>query len=212
MFRFLAKVYTKIAYRWRHERESALNDLNGRLAERTGSEKRTLVKQLNKEADTMDARIKEVAAMEEKGFWLCDNGHEMDSATWPCGVCDNDGKWPDAVAGDVINVCTKHWNEASRIAQTTYTVRSDRAVDANQVAHKCLNCGAPGKLIKRSEMSGQEKYESDKERGEAEKIVASKREQARGETENAEGSEQTAKFFRDQAAKARSTADKIRSL
>jgi hypothetical protein len=162
-------VYSKIAYRWRHEREAALNDLNGRLADRTASEKRTLVERLNKEADTIDARIKEVAAMEEKGFWLCENDHEEPIST--------------AFAGIEL-----------------------------EISRDCSTCHKPMKLVRRDLMSGQEKYESDKERGEAEKIVASKREQAKGETENAEGSDQTAKFFRDQAAKARSTAEKIRSL
>ncbi len=33
--------------------------------------------------------------------------------------------------------------------------------------------GEPMKLVKRDQMSGQEKYESDKDRGEAEKSVAS---------------------------------------
>jgi hypothetical protein len=39
---------------------------------------RELVVKLKAEADELDARIKHVAEMEEKGFWLCENGHESE--------------------------------------------------------------------------------------------------------------------------------------
>lgn len=74
------------------------------------------------------------------------------------------------------------------------------------------NCGAPTKFIKRSEMSGQEKYESDKERKETQKMADSYRAQAQEEIKEAEGSEMTAKNFRGQAASFRLTADKLRRL
>lgn len=61
-------------------------------------------------------------------------------------------------------------------------------------------------------MTGQEKYESDKDRGEAEKVAQSQREQAKAEGENAANSEKTAKYFRDLATNNRTIADKIRRL
>jgi hypothetical protein len=61
-------------------------------------------------------------------------------------------------------------------------------------------------------LAGQEKYEADREKNEAKKIVASKRQLAEEEAKNAEGGEETAKHFRAQASNARTVADKIRSL
>jgi hypothetical protein len=72
-------------------------------------------------------------------------------------------------------------------------------------------------------MTGQEKYESDKERKEAEKISADKRAAAKTESasrraaakeeeDKAEGGEQTAKVFRANAENARTVANKIRAL
>jgi hypothetical protein len=46
---------------------------------------------------------------------------------------------------------------------------------ADGESRKCIECNAPAKFIKRSEMSGQEKYESDKERKDAEQMAADKR-------------------------------------
>jgi hypothetical protein len=43
-------------------------------------------------------------------------------------------------------------------------------------SRQCIECGKPAGYIKRDQMSGQEKYESDKERKEAEDIAKSKRE------------------------------------
>ena len=76
MFRFIAKVAAKIAYRWRQEKEAETNLLHAGLASGLDQEKRELIARVTKEADDMDARIKEAADMEEKGFWECENGHE----------------------------------------------------------------------------------------------------------------------------------------
>lgn len=76
----------------------------------------------------------------------------------------------------------------------------------------CLQCRATAKLVSLATMTGQEKYESDKERTEAQTISATKRAQAKAEEENVKGSEQTAKFFKDQAANNRSISQKIRTL
>ncbi len=79
-------------------------------------------------------------------------------------------------------------------------------------ANTCVRCGASAKFIKRDLMTGQEKYESDKERKEAEQIAASKRAQAKAEAENVAGSEQTAKYFTDQAKNNRTIAEKVKAL
>ncbi|SPF45113.1 hypothetical protein SBA4_3300006 [Candidatus Sulfopaludibacter sp. SbA4] len=39
-----------------------------------------LIAKLTTKADAFDARIKQVAGMEEKGFWLCEDGHEDEDA------------------------------------------------------------------------------------------------------------------------------------
>jgi hypothetical protein len=166
MFRFIAKVAAKIIFRWKQELEGGTNEIAAALATRNAQEKRELVARVTKEADDMEARIKEAADMEEKGFWECENGHET------AGI-------PNVDAGVSV------WN---------------------------CECGSPAKFIKRDQMSGQEKYESDKDRGEAEKLAQSKRDQAKAEEENAANSEKTAKYFRDLAANNRKVADKIRNL
>src|SRR5580704_17876948 len=77
MFRFIAKRWARAAYVFRQETEAATNDLNAGLSLRLATEKRAVIEKLNKEADEMDARIKEVGEMEEKGYWLCEDGHEF---------------------------------------------------------------------------------------------------------------------------------------
>lgn len=74
------------------------------------------------------------------------------------------------------------------------------------------DCGEPMKLIKRDRMNGQEKYESDRERKDAEDLSKAKREQAKAEEENAAQSEKAAKYFQALATNTRNTAEKIRKL
>ena len=62
------------------------------------------------------------------------------------------------------------------------------------------------------EISPKEKYENDRERNEAEKIVASKRQFAKQQEEEAKGSDDTVKMFRKQAAKSREVAERLRRL
>jgi len=68
------------------------------------------------------------------------------------------------------------------------------------------------KFIKRDQMTGQEKYESDKERGEAEDVAKQKRDQAKAEEEAAAQSEKTAAYFRGLAENNRRVAEKVRRL
>jgi hypothetical protein len=61
-------------------------------------------------------------------------------------------------------------------------------------------------------LQGQEKYEADREKREAEKIVESKRQQAKQEAVDVEEGEKTAKHFISEAANSRLVADKIRAI
>lgn len=81
-----------------------------------------------------------------------------------------------------------------------------------EISRSCSTCKEPMKIVRRDLMTGQEKYESDKERKEAEQIAASKRAQAKAEEENVAGSEQTAKYFTDQAKNNRTIAKKVKAL
>ncbi len=184
MIRAIARFWAKLSYRWEQETSAARGELNAQLARRASAEKRDLVDQLNKEADDIEARIKQVAEIEEKGFWMCENGHEI---TTDCGCASPDGPKFAHIADCIFN-------------------------DFNSELCPRKGCGKPMKLVKRSEMSGQEKYESDKERKEAEKVMADKRAQGNAEQQNADDGEKTAKYFQGQADTARALADKIRSL
>jgi len=61
-------------------------------------------------------------------------------------------------------------------------------------------------------LTGQEKYEADKEKKAAQDIAESKRRTATEEQKLIEGGEATAKHFRQQAANGRATAEKLRKL
>jgi hypothetical protein len=82
----------------------------------------------------------------------------------------------------------------------------------DEESRKCIECNAPAKFVKRSEMTPKEQYESGKERGEAEKVAESKRQAAKAESENIAGGEQTGNHLRGLAENGRSVADKIRAL
>lgn len=165
MLSFIARHWARTRYAFNQLTEAATNDLNAGLALRTADEKRKLAGQLTEQADQMDARIKEVAEMEEKGFYSCENGHE-------------------GSIGDLKG--------------------SDQWV--------CSVCYAPAKYIKRDQMIEQEKYESDRERKDAEDLAKAKRDQAKAEEEGAGESEKAAKYFKGLAQSNRSLADKIRKL
>lgn len=172
MFRFIAKIFAKLQYRFRQEVEAESNELHALLAFRTAEDRRASASQFNVEADAMAARIKEVAELEEKGYWLCENGHE-----------------------------TQEPLESTAFAGVE--------LDLNRY---CPTCGKTVKFIKRSDMSGQEKYESDRERGDAQKMADQKRALAKEHEEAAIESDRAGKYFHDLAQKNRNVADKIRAL
>jgi hypothetical protein len=194
MIRFFAKRYARVRYRFNQETEAASNDLNAGLATRLAKEKRTLVARLNAEADQMDARITEVGEMEEKGYWLCENGHEIQLS---CHCAGNSGE--------------------AIVHTAACPLPDDATKDGQPIANavtslRCDDCGKPMKYIRRDQMTGQEKYESDKERKDAEEIAKQKRDQAKAEEENAAQSEKTAQYFRGLAENNRKIAEKVRRL
>jgi hypothetical protein len=168
MLRFAARHWAKIRYIFNQETEAHANELNARLALQNAAEKRALVSLLTSQADEMVARIKQMDAQLEKGFWECENGHETDATSG--NTVDNAGQVP---------LC---------------------------------DCGVAKKLIKRSDMTGQEKYEFDKERSEAEKLMQAKRDEAKAADDDAANSEKTAKYFQGIAQSNRALANKIRNL
>jgi hypothetical protein len=169
MIRILAKIWAKTSYIFSFEAQAQKSELSAALASKNAQEKRDLIEQLNTDADTMEDRIKHMAEMEEKGFWECENGHEL------------------------------------------YLGNEAVENEAGTPVH-CAQCDKEMKLVKRSLMTGQEKYESDQDRKEAEKLAAAKRQQAEEESKAVSEAEKTAQYFRNMAANARSTADKIRHL
>jgi hypothetical protein len=61
-------------------------------------------------------------------------------------------------------------------------------------------------------LTGQDKYEADKEKHDAKTIAKQKRKQAEDEANNVSEGEKTAQFFRSNAQNSRIVADKIRHL
>lgn len=61
-------------------------------------------------------------------------------------------------------------------------------------------------------LTGQEKYEADREKDDAKTIAKQKRKQAEDEANNVSEGEKTAQFFRSNAQNSRIVADKIRAL
>lgn len=177
-----ARFWAKRRYIVRQEMEAALNDLNAAVSAQRAQEKRDLIPQLSKEADAIDKNIAEIAAMEEKGFWRCENGHEKPKCT--------------------LALCDEH--EASMCEECKTVAAGDLPT--------CEQCDKATKLIKRSEMTGQEKYESDQERKEAEKVAESKRQYAAQLVDEVKGQEDTAKHFRRQAASSRELADRLKQI
>lgn len=140
--------------------------LSAKVAERNAGLTKTLIAQLTKDADVMDARIKDMAEMEEKGFWECEDGHE--------------------------------------------TTIHDTAQDGSDICSACRK--KPAKFVKRDLMTGQEKYEADKDRKEAERLLAARRQEIAAQEKELENQVATGKYFRGQAQSSRTLADNIRKV
>jgi hypothetical protein len=182
MIRFFAKRRAKREYVLKLELEAANNDINAQLAENRAKEKRAFVDQLNREADDIDANITKEELKLNHGYWICEKGHEK---TDECSCAT-----PPAEAIVHVSGC---WRDGSEFGV---------------VCH----CGRPMKLIKLDKMTGQEKYEADREKDDAKKIAAQKRQQAEQEATNATEGLKTAQYFRSNAENSRLVADKIRKL
>jgi hypothetical protein len=169
MLRFIAKRWTKVTYSFREEQDAAMKDLNASASEYHANEKRRAMQSHIAQADAIDASIKRVDELQEKGFWLCDNGHEEENS-------------------------------------------GHTAVDTTGQVALCHTCNAPKKFIKRSEMTGQQKYESEKERKEAVQMADANRAKAKELEEQIKGHEDTAAMFRKQAQQSREFAELLRKL
>lgn len=193
MHRFIARIWAKQKYIFSQHSEAATNDLHAGLSLRLASEKRSLVETLNKEADDIEANIKSVDEKLTAGYWECEKGHEYQAS---CGCAGNNG---------LALVHESHCHLEGITLQDGKPTNSDARM-------ACPECFKSARFISLATMTGQEKYESDKERGEAEKIAKSKREQAKAEEENLANSEKTARYFKGLADNNRKVAEKIKSL
>jgi hypothetical protein len=69
MLRAFATWFAKRRYVWSKEVEAGMHEWSARVAEQNAKASRDLIVKLKNEADAYEARIKDVAEMEEKGFW-----------------------------------------------------------------------------------------------------------------------------------------------
>jgi hypothetical protein len=76
MVRTIAKIIAKWKYVLSQEVEAATAELHAGLSLKLAAEKRAQIEQLNKEADDIDANIKNVDEQLAKGYWECENGHD----------------------------------------------------------------------------------------------------------------------------------------
>ena len=152
-----------------------------------------LIERLNKDADEIETNIKAVDEKLATGYWECENGHEFNAQ---CNCAGNDGFALVHAQGCILE---------------GVTLQDGKPTDSKSVLN-CPECSKPAKFISRTTVTGQEKYESDKERNEAQTIAENKRATAKAEEENAVGSEKAAQYFKGQAANNRQVADKIRAL
>ncbi len=123
MLRFLAASYAKLAYRFKLEKDAAHADLNAALSARLAAEKRSLMEQLNydadlldKQAEDIDKRIQEVAAMEAAGFWQCECGSESPDAVaaGTARYCENCGDQMKILRRDLMSEQEKNESDNER--------------------------------------------------------------------------------------------------
>jgi hypothetical protein len=183
MIRILARWWAKRKYVWKEELDAALKDLNASAAQAQAGKRRKEVERLTAEADGIEASIKEVGEKMAKGFWLCEDGHERADQ---CSC---------ARTGDVAIV---HSGGCQLNPKNGFVY--------------CTTDGKPMKLVRTDLMTGQEKYESEKERKEAEKMADANRQAVKQHEEAIKGSEDTATVFRKQAQQAREFAELLTKL
>jgi hypothetical protein len=76
----------------------------------------------------------------------------------------------------------------------------------------CDKCDKGAMYVRRDQMTGQEQYESDKERKEAQQMADANRQAVKRHEEAIKGSEDTATMFRKQAQQAQEFAELLRKL
>jgi hypothetical protein len=86
MFRFIAKWWAKLAYRMEYEQKAARFAMNADLSVRIAKETQSLADKAKAEVAVMEKRVADFAAMEEKGYRLCENGHEEPMSTAFAGI------------------------------------------------------------------------------------------------------------------------------
>src|ERR1017187_7911737 len=129
MLNLIAKWYAKKRYVWAELSQSANLDLNASAAQYKANQRREEVKALTEQADAIEANVKRLDELEEKGYWLCEDGDEKES------------NGDELAESQRCDVCAKY----------------------------------PMKFIRRDLMTGQEKYESEKERKEAVQMAEANR-------------------------------------
>ena len=83
MLKYLARWYARRAYIWKLEVEGKNHELHSKLAGFHAQQKREQSEKLNKDADAIQANIKQVAERLEGGYWECENGHERATTFLP---------------------------------------------------------------------------------------------------------------------------------
>jgi hypothetical protein len=193
MTKFFARLWAKHSYVFQLEHEAARTEINARLAENLAAERRQTVAKLCAEADEVESKLNKEA--DELDARIKEYSAKEEAGFW---LCENGHESPEPLYSKAFS-----------------------GIELSPPF--CPTCQKPAKHVKRSEMTGQEQYESDKERRDAEKMSAEKRAAAKTEStsrraaakeeeDKAEGGEQTAKVFRANAENARIVANKIRNL
>jgi hypothetical protein len=92
MIRLIAQWWARVQYVFKEEASAAVLELNSSAALYRAEERRKAAKQMNEQADGIEANIKEVDEKMEKGFWQCEAGHEKGDAFLPEQVDDTTRK------------------------------------------------------------------------------------------------------------------------
>src|SRR6266852_567579 len=77
MLKILSRWWAKRAYLWKLEVEGQTHILHSNLSALHAQQKRGQAEKLNKDADAIEANIKEVGKRLEVGYWECEDGHEV---------------------------------------------------------------------------------------------------------------------------------------
>jgi hypothetical protein len=109
--------------------------------------------------------------------------------------------------------------EEAKLEKGYWFCEKGHEIDASDLRHldgtnplACVECGKAAKFVSVATMTGQEKYEAGREKDDAKKIAAQKRQQAEQEATNATEGLKTAQYFRTNAENSRIVADKIKRI